>query len=207
MTDLDERERRLALWAAGIAAATWMLLWALSGFTTTATVLAAVGLGLAGLLALAARHGNRLLTGLAAVVLSFGPWGRAYLLGLPYSLLAAWLLFRGIRATDRTRAGGTPTGRSRAGRTRAGRTSADPGADDPGADEPGADDAVDDEAMASDRADDEPVPEKRSRARRSRKRAARAERQPPGAPAGASRPKANKRYTPPRRGPGPSRAR
>ncbi len=101
MTRLDQRERRVALWASGVAAATWLVLLGLSGFRATAAVMAGVGLVLSGLLALAARRGNRLLTGLAAVALAFGPWGQAYLLGFPYNALAAWLLVRGMKAKAR----------------------------------------------------------------------------------------------------------
>ena len=108
MSRLDERERRIALWAAGLAAATWVVILALSGLRVRAVVLAAIGLALAGLLALAARNGSRLLTGIAAVVLGYGPWGAAFILGLPYVLLAVWLLFRGAqqRALRRQSAGG-----------------------------------------------------------------------------------------------------
>ncbi|MDP8991500.1 MAG: hypothetical protein M3N31_00315 [Actinomycetota bacterium] len=113
MIRLDERERRVSLWASALAAATWVALLVLFGFTGRAAVLAAIGLALAGLLALAARSGSRVLTGLAAVVLGYGPWGAAFILGLPYVVLAGWLFFRGskARALQRQQTAGERGGR------------------------------------------------------------------------------------------------
>ncbi len=95
---LDDREVKVSLYAAALAAATFVALWVALDFTRPATILGAVGLVLAGLLAMAARSRSRILTGVAAVVLGYGPWGRAFILGLPYVALAAWLFFRGARA-------------------------------------------------------------------------------------------------------------
>lgn len=98
MNRLDDREFKVSLYAAALAAATFVALWVALDFTRPATILGAVGLALAGLLALAAQRRSRILTGVAAVVLGYGPWGRAFILGLPYVALAAWLFFRGARA-------------------------------------------------------------------------------------------------------------
>lgn len=121
MIPLDERERRISLWAAAVAAGTWVALWALSGPSKVATVLALIGLALAGLLALAARNGSRVLTGIAAVVLGYGPWGQAFILGMPYIALAAWLLYRGMRAKRAQRATETATEVTKKPAPRAGR--------------------------------------------------------------------------------------
>ena len=98
MNRLDDREVKVSLYASALAAATFVALWVALDFTRPATILGAVGLVLAGLLALAARRRSRILTGVAAVVLGYGPWGQAFILGLPYVALAAWLFFRGARA-------------------------------------------------------------------------------------------------------------
>lgn len=98
MNRLDDREVKVSLYASALAAATFVALWVALDFTRPATILGAVGLALAGLLALAARRRSRILTGVAAVVLGYGPWGQAFILGLPYVGLAAWLFFRGARA-------------------------------------------------------------------------------------------------------------
>lgn len=94
---LDDRERRMALTGAAVAAAASVALYAPSFRTPAAVALAAIGVAMAGLLALAARARSRVLTGTAAVVVAFGPWGYAWLVGLPYFVLAGWLLFRGPR--------------------------------------------------------------------------------------------------------------
>lgn len=99
MTPLDERERRVALWAAAFAAVTSIVFYA-PGFDefTVAIVLALVGVVMAALLALAARSGRRLLTTLAAGLLAIGPWGFAYIIGLPFVILAGWLMYRDANA-------------------------------------------------------------------------------------------------------------
>lgn len=98
MNRLDDREHKVSLYAAALAAATFVALWVALGFSQPATILGAIGLGLSGLLALAARRRSRILTGMAAVVLGYGPWGGAFILGLPYVALAAWLFYRGARS-------------------------------------------------------------------------------------------------------------
>ncbi|MDQ3680672.1 MAG: hypothetical protein M3378_09065 [Actinomycetota bacterium] len=110
MTRLDEREQRITRWAAAVAAVAAVTLYA-PAFSdhVAAVVLALLGVVMAGLLALASRSGSRLLTCLAAAVLGIGPWGFAYIIGLPFMVLATWLLFRGAKARGLR----TPTVRER----------------------------------------------------------------------------------------------
>lgn len=62
--------------------------------TRAAAVLATIGVVMAAALWLAARSRRRLLTGLASVLVAFGPWGGAWVLGAPFLLLAGWLAYR-----------------------------------------------------------------------------------------------------------------
>ncbi len=94
---LDQREQRYALLAAGLGAVTSVALWAPAFEEGAAVALAGIGLVMSALLALAAQRRSRLLTGVAAVLLSFGPWGMAWVLGLPYLVLAGWLALRAPR--------------------------------------------------------------------------------------------------------------
>lgn len=95
MNPLDQRETRLTTRAAVVAGAAFVALYATTGFSAWGYVLgAAIGLAMALLLWAAARSGRRMLTGLAALAVGFGPWGTAWVLGAPYLLLAGWLLFR-----------------------------------------------------------------------------------------------------------------
>ena len=91
---LDERERTVALSAAGLAAVASVALWAPNFEHAEAVVLAGVGVALAVFLGGAALSRRRLVTGLAAMLLAFGPWAFAWVIGFPYVCLAAWLLFR-----------------------------------------------------------------------------------------------------------------
>lgn len=94
MTPLDEREKRFARWAAGFGAVSAVAFYA-PGFDESAgLVLAFVGVAMAGLLVMATRSGSRLFTCLAAGLLGIGPWGYAYIIGLPFILLAGWLISR-----------------------------------------------------------------------------------------------------------------
>lgn len=102
---LDQREQRYALLAAGLGAVTSVILWAPAFEERAALALAGIGLAMSALLALAARRRSRLLTGVAAVLLSFGPWGMAWVLGLPYLVLAGWLALRAPRPQPGERAG------------------------------------------------------------------------------------------------------
>ncbi|MBA2751962.1 MAG: hypothetical protein H0U41_06955 [Actinobacteria bacterium] len=94
MTPLDKREKRFARWAAGFGAVSAVAFYA-PGFDESAgLVLAFVGVAMAGLLVMATRSGSRLFTCLAAGLLGIGPWGYAYIIGLPFILLAGWLISR-----------------------------------------------------------------------------------------------------------------
>ena len=95
MTALDEREKRFALWVAGFGAVSAVALYAPAfDEATAAFVLALVGVAMAGLLVMASRSGSRLFTCLAAGLLGIGPWGFAYIIGLPFFLFAGWLISR-----------------------------------------------------------------------------------------------------------------
>lgn len=110
---LDDREQRYAYLAAGFGALASVALWA-PGFDKAAGVLwAGIGVAMSGLLALAARRRSRLLTGAAAVLLFFGPWGYLLLVGLPFLVLAAWLVLRAPRPPPRPRAERAARGRLR----------------------------------------------------------------------------------------------
>lgn len=94
MNPLDEREQRWTRRAAFAGATAFVALYA-SGFDEFRFVVAAaIGAAMCGLLAVAARSRKRLLTGMAALVVGFGPWGFAWVLGAPFLLLSGWLLFR-----------------------------------------------------------------------------------------------------------------
>ncbi len=99
MTRLDDRERRVALWLAAFGAVSAVAFYA-PAFDefTAAFILALVGVAMAALLALAGRSGSRLFTCLAAGLLGIGPWGYAYIIGLPFLILAGWLLYRDANA-------------------------------------------------------------------------------------------------------------
>lgn len=106
MNPLDEREQRWTRRAAFAGATAFVALY-VSGFDEVRFVIAAaIGAAMCGLLAVAARSRKRLLTGLAALVVGFGPWGFAWVLGAPFLLLSGWLLFR---AKPRERRPSSPT--------------------------------------------------------------------------------------------------
>lgn len=100
---LDDREQRYAYLGAGLGAAMSVALWAPSFDEWAGVMLAGIGVAMSGLLALAARRRSRLFTGGAAVLLSFGPWGYAWLIGLPFLVLAVWLVLRAPRPEPRPR--------------------------------------------------------------------------------------------------------
>ena len=102
-TPLDDREQRYAFVGAGLGALLSVALWAPAFDETAAVTLAGIGMVMSGFLAVAARRRSRLLTGAAAVLLSFGPWGVAWIIGLPYLVLAGWLVMRAPRPEPRTR--------------------------------------------------------------------------------------------------------
>lgn len=97
MSGLDAREQRYSYRLAGFAAVASLALWAPEFDERAGIALAGIGVSMAGLLAAAAWRRSRLLTGVAAVLLAFGPWGLAWLIGLPYLVLAGWLAVRGAR--------------------------------------------------------------------------------------------------------------
>lgn len=105
---LDDREQRYAYLAAGLGAAVSVALWAPSFDERAGVALAAIGVAMSGLLALAARRRSRLLTGGAAALLSFGPWGFLWLVGLPFLVLSVWLILRAPRPEPRPRPERTP---------------------------------------------------------------------------------------------------
>lgn len=91
---LDEREQRWARRAALGGAMAFVAIYAVGFDEVRFVVAAAIGVAMTGLLALSARSGRRLMTGLAALMVGFGPWGFAWVLGAPFLLLSGWLLFR-----------------------------------------------------------------------------------------------------------------
>lgn len=98
---LNDREQRYAILGAWLGAAVSVALWAPAWDEAAGIALSAIGLGMAGLLALAARRRSRLFTGLASLLLAFGPWGMAWVVGLPYMGLAAWLALKAPRLQPR----------------------------------------------------------------------------------------------------------
>ncbi len=48
------------------------------------------------------------------MVLGYGPWGQAFILGLPYVGLAAWLFFRGARSRAERKYGPRRSGQAAA---------------------------------------------------------------------------------------------
>lgn len=91
MKPLGDKEQRYAFVGAGMAAMASVALWGSQFDEQAAVALAGIGLLMAFLLFVAARSRRRLLTGLACVLLAFGPWGGGWVIGLPFLMLAAWL--------------------------------------------------------------------------------------------------------------------
>lgn len=94
---LTDKEQRYARLGAGMGAAVSIALWAPNWNVGAGVALSAVGVIMSGLLALAANRRSRLWTGLACLLLSFGPWGMAWIVGLPYLMLAGWLVLKSPR--------------------------------------------------------------------------------------------------------------
>ncbi|MGH9179674.1 MAG: hypothetical protein ACRD0N_14105, partial [Acidimicrobiales bacterium] len=101
MTPLDDREQRYAVLAATLGAVVSVALWAPQFGERAAVLLSLIGALMSALLYAAARRRSRLLTGVAAVLLAFGPWGYAWLIGLPFLVLAGWLVVRAPRPQPR----------------------------------------------------------------------------------------------------------
>lgn len=97
MKPLDDREQRYAYTGVGLAAAVSVALWAPAYDEQAALALSGIGLVMSFLLAVAAKRRHRLFTGLACVLLAFGPWGMAWVVGLPYLMFAAWLALKSNR--------------------------------------------------------------------------------------------------------------
>ena len=98
---LTDKEQRYATLGAWLGAAVSVALWAPSWDVMAGVVLSLIGLIMCGLLALAAKRRSRLWTGLACLLLSFGPWGMAWVIGLPYLVLAGWLVLKSPRLQPR----------------------------------------------------------------------------------------------------------
>lgn len=96
MKQLSEREQQYAYVAAGLGAGTCVVFLALSLGESAAFVVAGLGIVTAGLVAMAARSGNRLSAGVGAALLAFGP-SPAWMVGLPYLMLFGWFTLRAAR--------------------------------------------------------------------------------------------------------------
>jgi len=94
---LTDKEQRYAYIGAAFAAFVSVALWAPSYDEWAGVALSAIGVVMALLLAVAALRRQRLFTGLACVLLAFGPWAMAWVVGLPYLVLAAWLALKSNR--------------------------------------------------------------------------------------------------------------
>lgn len=101
MKRLSDKEQRYAYYGVAWGAVWSVLLWAPSYDEQAAVALSGIGLVMAGLLALAARRGQRLFSGLACILLAFGPWGMAWVIGLPYLAMAGWLALKSNRLQPR----------------------------------------------------------------------------------------------------------
>jgi hypothetical protein len=120
VSPLDQRQRQVALIAAGVAAVIFLAVWIpqLSGHvrkgTTTPSIALASGLILSGLLAASVWLNKRYFVGFAALVVAFvGPWGSYFILAIPYAGLAGWLVITAGRqareeAEAKRRAEGAP---------------------------------------------------------------------------------------------------
>jgi len=95
---LTPEQQRLAKLGAALAALVFVGLWAPDYPKAAAMGASAIGLVMAALLYLAARRGTVVLTALAAFVVSFGPWGAAWMLGAPYIAWSGMLLYRASKA-------------------------------------------------------------------------------------------------------------
>jgi hypothetical protein len=99
MNPLDQRQRQVTLAAAGLAAVAVLAIWIpqlgahVAKNKTTPSLALASGLILSGLLASSLLINKRYIVGLAALFVAFlGPWGSYAILGIPYALLAGWLV-------------------------------------------------------------------------------------------------------------------
>jgi hypothetical protein len=125
---LDQRQRQIALAAAGVAVVVFLAIWIPQlgshvGKGQTTPLLALIsGIILAGLLASSLLINKRYIVGLAALFLAFiGPWGKYPLLAVPYAGLAGWLVITAGRqareeaAMKREASGDSPGAPARGG--------------------------------------------------------------------------------------------
>jgi hypothetical protein len=122
MNPLDQRQRQATLAAAGLAAVVVLAIWIpqlgshVTKNKTSPTLALASGLILAGLLAVSLTINKRYIVGVAALFVAFlGPWGSYPLIGIPYAILAGWLVITAGRQAreeaeaKRQAAGGAPS--------------------------------------------------------------------------------------------------
>jgi hypothetical protein len=110
---LSPEQQRTAKVGAAVAAVVFVGLWAPAYPKAAALAASGIGLVMATLLYLAARRGTVVLTALAAFVVSFGPWGAAWVLGAPYIAWSGMLLYRASK-TAAEAAGPRPPRRKKA---------------------------------------------------------------------------------------------
>lgn len=94
---LDDREQRIAFWAAGFAAVMSALLLLPQLKVRDAAAFAGAGLLASAMMAFAARRRSRIAAAAAAMLLAFGPLVGFLLGSVAYMGLGGWLLFRGAR--------------------------------------------------------------------------------------------------------------
>lgn len=92
MVRLDDNQQRYAYIGAAVAAVGFVVAHA-SNFPDSIGF-AVLGLAMAAFLVVGARRRSVVLTGAAAFVISFGPWGGLWFLGAPYIALGGLLMFR-----------------------------------------------------------------------------------------------------------------
>ena len=97
MKQLDDRERRFVFLGVLAMLVVVPVLWAVGALDhDSLAAQRALMLGLyAACMAFGAWKRSRILSGFAIILLGFGPWGRAWMVGMPYLLLGMWLWFRG----------------------------------------------------------------------------------------------------------------
>lgn len=96
MNQLSEKERQYAYLAAALAAAVCLVFAVANVGTPAALAVSGLGVVTAGLLAIGARRGNRLSSGVGAALLALGP-SPAWVVGLPYLMLFGWFTLQASR--------------------------------------------------------------------------------------------------------------
>lgn len=97
MKHLPESEQRWAFLAAGLATAVCLAFLVINLDKSAAVGVSGIGIVSAGLLAVAAKRGSRLSTGVGATVLALVP-SPAWVVGLPYLMVFGWFTLRASRA-------------------------------------------------------------------------------------------------------------